>query len=313
MSERAQPTSHPAFIGVSSFSWGVLGFLLLVILWGSFVRASGSGAGCGTHWPLCTGELIPQTPSWKTIVEYIHRVTSGLSLILCIGIWLMSLRQFPKGSLVRKAGVAVLCFILSEALLGAALVLLRLVENDQSLLRAVSLAVHLINTFFLLAAVTLCARWAEQKEGTLVLRKKSRLAVFASIAAVLAVLVLAASGAVTALGDTLFPVATLQAGFAQDLSPTRHFLISLRIFHPLIAVLVSLLLIVFARGVLDRTRPRLMFHSWMVLGLQILQMSIGVLNLFMLAPVGMQLVHLLVADLVWINLVLLLAEVWTEF
>jgi cytochrome c oxidase assembly protein subunit 15 len=295
----------------SKFSWGVLLFLFAVILWGSFVRASGSGNGCGNHWPLCGGQVIPESPTWKTVVEFVHRVTSGLSLLLCFAICFLSFKNFPKKSLVRKAGVATLVLILSEALVGAGLVLFQLVEKDQSQLRAVSLAIHLINTFFLLGAVTLTARWSELPSPRLLrFGDKTRSIAFASVAAVVLVLILGASGAVTALGDTLFPAASLQAGFAQDLSPTKHFLIQLRIFHPLIAVAVSLYLIMFARAFRDPSQPRRMMHIFFVLGLQLFQLCLGVANLVFLAPTAIQMLHLLTADFIWVNLILLLSEIW---
>jgi heme A synthase len=294
----------------SKFSWGVLLFLFAVILWGSFVRASGSGNGCGNHWPLCAGQVIPESPTWKTMVEFTHRVTSGLSLLLCAAICVLTFKNFPQKSLVRKAGVATLVLILTEALVGAGLVLFQLVEKDQSQLRAFSLAIHLVNTFFLLAAVTLTARWSEL--ATPRWNEKPRALATASVLAVVFTLALGASGAVTALGDTLFPAASLQAGFAQDLSPTRHFLIELRIFHPVIAVLVSVYLILFARAVRNPGQPRLTLHIVLVLILQLFQLSLGLMNLVLLAPIALQILHLLTADLIWVNLILLLSEIWVS-
>lgn len=315
---------------LSSFCWGVLVYLFAVILWGSFVRASGSGAGCGSHWPLCNGVVIPESASWKTLVEFTHRVTSGISLILCFVIGYWGFTRFAKGSLVRKAAIATTGLILSEAAVGAGLVLFGLVDQNQSHLRAISLGIHLMNTFFLLAAVVLTARWScvsigasmGASVGTSLGLKSPRFKsvsslgrgkLWASILAVVFCLGLGASGAVTALGDTLFPAASLQAGLAQDLSPTRHFLIELRIWHPLIAVLVSVYLILFARATMTLTSgSRLRFHAWMVLALQCTQLLLGVVNIALLAPIAVQMAHLLMADLVWINLILLLSELWTE-
>jgi heme A synthase len=198
-------------------------------------------------------------------------------------------------------------------LVGAGLVLFQLVEKDQSQLRAFSLAIHLINTFFLLAAVTLTARWSELSRPVIkTFGDRTRGVLLASLAAVVLTLVLGASGAITALGDTLFPVQSLQAGFAQDLSPTRSFLIQLRIFHPVIAVLVSVYLILFARAFRDQNRPRQMLHIFFVLGLQMFQLCLGLLNLVLLAPIAIQILHLLTADLIWVNLSLLLSEIWVS-
>lgn len=302
-------------LSFARFSWAVLGVLLLVILWGSFVRASGSGAGCGSHWPLCNGVLLPETTSWKTFVEFTHRLSSGLSLCLCVGIWVWGRVCFPQGSLVRKAGLASLLLILAEALIGAGLVLLRLVEQDQSYLRAVSLVIHFINTFFLLAAVTLTARWAEHPAASLVkIRGQglSRSLKWASGGGVLLLICLGASGAIAALGDTLFPATSLLEGFRQDLSPSRHFLIQLRIFHPMIAIGVSLYLIVFARLNLNPQDRRQYLHASLVLGLQCLQLILGFLNVVYLAPIWIQMAHLFIADLIWINFILLLSSIWVK-
>ncbi len=47
----------------SRYAWGVLLWNVLVALWGAYVRATGSGAGCGSHWPTCNGEILPRAPA----------------------------------------------------------------------------------------------------------------------------------------------------------------------------------------------------------------------------------------------------------
>jgi heme A synthase len=95
-----------------------------VILWGAFVRATGSGAGCGSHWPLCNGELVPRAPQVETVIEFIHRATSGLAFLLVLGLFVLAWRVYPKGDLVRRAAALSFLFIVTEALVGAGLVLL---------------------------------------------------------------------------------------------------------------------------------------------------------------------------------------------
>lgn len=296
---------------LAPLSWGTLLFILGVILWGSFVRASGSGAGCGNHWPLCNGAVLPETTSWKTVVEFTHRVTSGLSLILCAGICFLGFREKKRGSLARKASIATLALVLSEAIIGAALVLLRLVEMDQSALRAVSMSIHLANTFLLLGAVTLTAHWAVMRAPEPIRGSRSD-RVWAGTS-LFSVLVLGASGAVTALGDTLFPAQTLTQGFTQDLSPTRHFLVSLRLYHPILALTVSIVLILFARrAIRTRPEPAVRFHAFLTLGLQCAQLLLGFMNFLLLAPVPIQMLHLFFSDLVWINLILLVSNLFVQ-
>lgn len=288
----------------SSFSWGVLGYTLLVILWGAFVRATGSGAGCGANWPLCHGEVLPSGGQTATLIEFGHRFSSGLALLLVVVLVIWSFRVRPSGHRVRKAAVVSLAFMLLEALIGAGLVLLELVAENQSIARALWMAAHLVNTFLLLGALTTTAWWAS---GAAPIRLRGQRPVSWLLGGgVAAMLLLGVSGAVTALGDTLFPVASLAEGVRQDFSATAHVLVRLRIFHPLIALVVGVYLMISA-GVVARERPgsTTQFFARTVAVLFLVQVGAGFLNLALLAPVWLQLVHLLLADLVWIALVLL--------
>lgn len=144
----------------AKFAWAALGYNLLVIVWGAYVRASGSGAGCGAHWPLCNGLVVPRAAAVETLVEFSHRLTSGVVLVIAVAMVIMAFRSFPRGSIVRKGAVAVLVLTIAEALIGAGLVLFELVAHDTSIKRALSMSMHLVNTFFLLGALTLTAHWA---------------------------------------------------------------------------------------------------------------------------------------------------------
>ncbi|MBV9958983.1 MAG: COX15/CtaA family protein, partial [Acidobacteria bacterium] len=141
----------------AAYAWGVVGYNLLVIVWGAYVRASGAGAGCGSHWPLCNGEVIPHSKGIETLIELTHRLTSGLSLLLIVGLAVWAFRAFQKGHPVRRGAVLSLLFILTEALIGAVLVRRELVAGNASLSRAVVMSIHLINTFTLLAFLALTA------------------------------------------------------------------------------------------------------------------------------------------------------------
>jgi heme A synthase len=142
------------------YAWGVLAYNILVILWGAFVRATGSGAGCGSHWPSCQGEIVPWSAQTATLIEFTHRLSSGLALLLVIGLVLWAWRIYPQGSLVRWGAGLSLFFILMEALIGAGLVLFELVAQNDSTARALAIAAHLVNTFILLSVLTLTAWWA---------------------------------------------------------------------------------------------------------------------------------------------------------
>lgn len=284
------------------FAWGVLVYTLAVVLWGAFVRATGSGAGCGDHWPVCNGEVIPRAPSLQTVIEYTHRVTSGLALVLSVVACVWGLRAHPKGHPVRGAAVASLVFMLTEALVGAGLVLFQMVAQNTSIARAYWMAAHLINTFLLVGAQALTVWWAGGR-ARLVLRGQGLAGVLVGTG-LAGLLVLGVTGAIAALGDTLFPAASLAEGLAQDVSETAHTLVRLRVLHPVLAVAVGALLVAVG-SVLARLRPSVdVKRSATLLAVAYaVQVCAGLVNLVLLAPVAMQLVHLLLADVVWILVV----------
>ena len=284
------------------FSWAVLAYNLFVIVWGAFVRATGSGAGCGAHWPMCNGEVVPHSPSMQTVIEFTHRSTSGIALLLVVAQLVWAFRVFEKGSRTRALAVATMIFMLLEAAVGAAIVLLRHVAYDPSAARAGWIAVHLINTFLLVAALTLTPWSVRHGEE----RAPHRELTPALLLGAAFVLITGVAGAITALGDTLFPAESLAQGMTADLSPTAHFLVRLRVIHPLIAVVATLFLLGLA-GFVAQTRkgPHVRALSTSLAALLLIQIAAGLLNLWWLAPVSMQLVHLLLADFVWIAFVLL--------
>jgi heme A synthase len=288
----------------AAFAWGVVGFNLAVILWGAYVRASGSGAGCGAHWPLCNGEVMPREAQAKTLIELTHRLTSGLALLLVVGLAIWAFRAYRKGHRVRRGAALSVAFILTEALIGAGLVLFELVADNASMARAMFMSVHLINTFILLAVLTLTAWWASGGEAPSWRGQGALRWLFAS--ALAGTLVLAVSGAVAALGDTLFPSNSLAAGLSADFSTASHLLIRLRLLHPLLAVAVGGLVLLTAQ-VASRRRPgpQVTRWRWVVSSLVLVQLGAGLLNVYLLAPIWLQLVHLLLADLMWLALVLL--------
>lgn len=289
----------------SRFAWGVVGFNLLVILWGAFVRATGSGAGCGSHWPLCNGDVVPRSATAETIIEFMHRASSGVALLLVLALWIWSRRTHPAGHVVRTGATLSVIFILLEALLGAGLVLFELVADDASGFRAVSMVTHLVNTFILIAVLSLTAWWASGGEAPRIERSDPR--VWLLGVAFVALLVVGGSGAIAALGDTLFPAASLEQGLRDSFSSESHILLRLRKYHPLMAIIVGLYVTLLARHLArDGSATTRQLASVLTI-VYLLQLGIGTANIILLAPIGGQLLHLLFADIVWIGLVLLAA------
>src|SRR5512138_2496124 len=187
----------------SRFVWTVLAYNIAVIAWGAYVRATGAGAGCGAHWPLCNGEVVPRPPALETMSDFLHRATSVLELLLVLALALSVFRTRGPRHPARRAAAAAFALILLEAALGASLVLFRLVAADESLARALFMALHLVNTLLLLAALSLTAHWCDRKAPLPAGGQRREawplgLALFGLILASI-------SGAVAALGDTLYP------------------------------------------------------------------------------------------------------------
>lgn len=289
----------------ATYAWTVLAYNVFVVLWGAFVRATGSGAGCGNHWPTCNGQVVPRAPQLATLIEFTHRATSGIALVAVVGLVIWAFRAYGRGHRVRTGAVLASVFILTEALIGAGLVLFEHVAKNASLARAFSLSIHLVNTFTLLAVIALTAWWAS---GGAPLAWRGGMSQWLVLAAVIGLIVLGVSGAIAALGDTLFPASSLSAGFTQDLSPSSHLFVRLRVFHPMIAVIATALLVFAVAHAMKRVKAEQLRNlGLIVMALVAVQMMIGVMNLVMLAPVAMQLVHLLAADSVWIASILFAA------
>ena len=292
---------------LTKYAWATLAYTVGVILWGAFVRASRSGAGCGAHWPLCNGVVIPRDPSLETIIEFSHRLTSGLALVAVVVLLVWVWRACPAGHQARRAAAWSVFFMLTEAAVGAGLVLFEYVAENESIARAQWMAAHLVNTFLLLAAQTLTAWWVSGRPAVAIAGSGRRLAVLGVIA--MGLLLVGASGAVAALGDTLFPERTLAEALAADLSPTSHLTIRLRVLHPTLAVLTAVALLFGAPQLARSGSATAVALARWVASLAALQLVLGAANVMLLAPIWMQLLHLLAADLVWILFVLLSASV----
>ncbi len=290
------------------FAWGVLAYSIAVILWGTLVRATGAGAGCGDHWPLCNGTVLQHSPRVDTMIEFTHRITSGLSAFAVLGLLIWTFAGTVRGHLARAFSVAALVFILIEAVLGAFLVKLGLTAQSQSPLRAPYLALHLTNTLLLLAALTLTAHMLSRKQGYM--RGRVRfVAPFGAVAAVVVVLIVGVTGSLAALGDTLFPATSLSSALANDFSSTSGWLVRWRWTHPTIAFVSSIFLV----WLLVRAAQRSVHWdnrglSALVLLLLAAQYALGVLDVVLLAPVWLQVAHLLGADVLWAALVVLTAR-----
>ena len=299
--------------GFPAYAWSILIYNLAVILWGALVRATGSGAGCGGSWPLCNGDVLPLNPQIATMIEFVHRAMSGVALVTAVILAVWGWKAYPAKHPARRWAMLSLVFMLTEALIGAALVLLGHVARNESVGRVFSLSTHLINTFLLLASLALTAWWSrrsfegrsyEDRPEKLTRQGWGQLAI-----GIVATVLVAMAGVITALGDTLFPAHSLTEGIAEDFAATANFLIRLRVIHPALAVTAAIYLAVIALRQFRATHAgALKTLSATLLVLLGAQVVMGTLTFLLKAPLAMQLAHLLIADGLWITLVLFTSE-----
>jgi heme A synthase len=287
------------------FAWVVLAYNIPVILWGAYVRVSFSGDGCGANWPLCGNQLVPQQMSTPQLIEYTHRAMTGLDGFAVIALLIWAFLAFSKRHSARRYALLTTLFLVIEALLGRGLVLLRLVAHNASWARAAYLSMHLTNTMLLLGAFTATA-WAASRD-----RSENR--IFQAPRSVLAglgvTILVSITGAIAALGDTLFPASSMTGGFEQDFAATSSMLLRLRVFHPAVAIAgAGYLLWLSVRFMRRAEEDAVRTVAAVVMSLTIVQLSAGSINIALLAPVWMQLTHLFIADVLWIALVLLSLE-----
>jgi heme A synthase len=251
--------------------------------------------------------VVPRSPSVATLIELSHRLSSGLALLLTMVLLVWARRAYPIGHRVRVGAGATVALMASEAVIGAGLVLLKLVAHNASLERGVGTSLHLVNTFLLLAATSLTAWWASGG-APVTLRRRGVAPILAL--SLSATLLVATSGALTALGDTLFPSASVPEGLMRDVATGASPYVRLRAIHPMLAVATAALVLAtmsFVRA--HRVQRSVQVLSRAAGALAVTQVAAGLLDITLLAPAAMQLAHLMLADLLWIALVLTSAAV----
>jgi heme A synthase len=299
--------------GFAKYAWFVLAFNIIVILWGVFLRASLSGDGCGEHWLTCGGEVIPSAPQLKTSIEFFHRITSSLAGISVIGLLIWAIirwrsQKSGNATLMVRMSIASLTFIVIEGVLGGLLVLTGNTAANWTPTRPFWMAAHLVNTFTLIAILSLTAWFAGGgKPFNFNVPRKYLLMLTVAVAGIF---LIGMSGSVAALSSMLYPSSTLSEGIAKDFSSTSHIILRLRVFHPILSISVGVFLVFLAGWFKSQAKENLSVARWSnVLSILVLiQFASGAITLLLLAPIVMQIIHLFLADAVWIAFVLLSAS-----
>jgi heme A synthase len=305
----AEPSKLSAF---AKYAWVALGYNVLVIVWGVFLRASRSGDGCGQFWLTCNGELIPSAPQFKTIIEFSHRMTTaidGFVMLILLG-WAIKIfvgKRSTQSRQVLYAAIGSFFFVITEAAVGAGLVLTGNVADAITDVRPLWAMGHLINTFILLAFLTLTA-WFATKERKVSLNLDLKTGALIALG-IVGLLCVGLSGSLAALSTMLFPSQSLAESVAKDFSATSNVILRLRLSHPILSIITAVYLIFLAGWLKAKAADSTV--SWWSNAVSLIvigQVIFGGATLLTLGPIVMQLGHLLLADTVWIAFVLLVAS-----
>jgi len=278
---------------VKLISYTKLGIVLsiLSILAGAFVRATGSGDGCGSTWPTCKGKIIPQLSDTSEVIEFSHRSVSGILLIVTLIIFIKS-RNMSKGSIVRTTVNFLTFFVLFEAAIGAVIVLYEWVGLNSSLPRIIAVPIHLVNTFGLLACYAILYKVLLNNFKNIKQLWDRRFVFIAFL-----FLLSGATGSITALADVLFPSASFYEGLMEDFDRTSELLTRLRILHPMVATGLSVALIIESRKIQKDYKIDVKFFQILVF----IAVILGVLNVLSNILLLLSILHLAIADLLWIT------------
>jgi heme a synthase len=262
-------------------AWTAATFTYLLIILGAIVRITGSGLGCGEHWPLCNGKLLPPLDV-PTMIEYGHRLAAAAVSVLVAGLaayawWLNrgagSGEPFPPG----RAPYVALGLLVVQVLLGAVTVALRLPPW--------TVILHLGTAMLLLATLIVIAKGSRFTPGL----RPGSLGLALGFVTVLFGALTANLGAATAcLG---FPLCNGQ------LLPAGNYLQQVQSTHRLLAY--TLFGYVWWWALRTKTRP-----VWYVAGIVTLQVAVAAAMILLALPQPLQAAHVAVGAAVWAALVI---------
>jgi len=274
-------------------SYAKAGLLLSIasILAGAFVRATGSGDGCGATWPTCKGKIIPALSDTSELIEFSHRSVSGVLLVVTLIIFAKT-RKFQKESLVRTVTNYLTFFVIFEALIGAVIVIFEWVGLNSSLPRIIAVPIHLVNTFGLLGSYAILYKILQDDLQNIKNMFNKNFLLISSL-----FLLSGATGSITALADVLFPSASFVEGFLADFDRTSEVLTRLRILHPIISSTLSIVLYVYATGIRKKYNVSVKQLQTLIL----IAVFLGVINVLSNIVLPLSILHLAIADFLWIS------------
>lgn len=285
----------------AKFCWYTLIYTLAVVAWGVYLRASNFGDGCGSNWPMCGDNVDPIKGPIATLVESTHRLSTMLLGVLSLVVIVWAYKSFEKGHLARKFSGLFLFMVLFEGWIGRYLVKRDLVTVNDTVERAVWMGVHVLSTFLLLGALVGAALSASRIRP-ITLKSQGAVGWLLGVGFV-GTMLLGVSGAIAAFGNQVDPAVY---GLADRLKPTAFWAHKLSVAHPIGAVSIGLYLMLMSSLVQHlRQDPFVRNASRTLIGVLIVQGIVGGANILLKAPVALQMIHLVLADLNWITVVVL--------
>jgi heme A synthase len=276
---------------VESYAKAGLSLSIASILAGAFVRATGSGDGCGATWPTCKGKIIPSLSDTSELIEFSHRSVSGVLLVVTLIIFVKT-RKLQKDSLVRTVTNYLTFFVIFEALIGAVIVIFEWVGLNSSLPRIIAVPIHLVNTFGLLGSYAILYKILQDDLENIKNMFNKNFLLISSL-----FLLSGATGSITALADVLFPSASFVEGFLADFDRTSEVLTRLRILHPIISSALSIVLYVYATGIRKKYNVKVKTLQTLIL----IAVFLGVINVLSNIVLPLSILHLAIADFLWIS------------
>jgi len=314
----------------ANFTLFVLCFCLFIILWGAWVRISHSGDGCGLSWPSCDGQyIITHQATKKTWIEWTHRFTSGLFGLFVLALLIKALFYLPSKHPARKSALLVFIFTVTEALIGARLVLKGLTGSNTSIARLLTMNLHMLNSILLTGS--LFRHWQFLKGQcisfkSIYLNKKNNIEnlLFPKykhlICFIIAFFIISLLGSLSSLSASLFPSSSLSEGLLLDFDPGSHWLIRLRLLHPVLAISFSMSFLLYyiqwknlqnKKIINEKQITKNNFYKDIIININssfnllficvFLAMVSGLLNLLLLSPTFLKLTHLLILHLLVIS------------
>ena len=276
---------------VKSYAKAGLFLSIASILAGAFVRATGSGDGCGATWPTCKGRIIPALSDTSELIEFSHRSVSGVLLIVTLIIFVKS-RKFQKDSLARTVTNYLTFFVIFEALIGAVIVIFEWVGLNSSLPRIIAVPIHLVNTFGLLGCYAILYKILDKNIEDINSMFNKNFIFISSL-----FLLSGATGSIAALADVLFPSASFIEGFLADFDRTSEVLTRLRILHPIVSSILSLVLYIYSIRINKKYNIRVKLLQTLIF----VAVFLGFLNVLSNIILPLSILHLAIADFLWIS------------